>query len=112
MEKRQKKPKAKGYSQDKEAIKMLISPAPKGPPSQNDDAEEWFFEELRGASKSTALVLMENFNLPEISWDHYNASRGQARRFLKNLDDSFTLREPTQKDALLDLLLVKRGFCE
>ncbi|KAF4790433.1 hypothetical protein TURU_141181 [Turdus rufiventris] len=112
MEKRRKKPKAKGYSQDKEAIKMLISPVSKGPPSQDDDVEELFFEEQREASNSTPLVLMGDFNLPESNWAHHTAGATWARRFLKNLHDHFTLRDPTQKDVLLDLLLIKRGSCD
>lgn len=32
------------------------------PPSQNDDTNELFFKELRETSRSTALVLMGDFN--------------------------------------------------
>ncbi|KAJ7407222.1 hypothetical protein BTVI_63707 [Pitangus sulphuratus] len=59
------------------------------PPSQDADANKLFFEELRDVSKSTALVLMGDFNLPEINWEHHTAGTTQARRFLKNLDDNF-----------------------
>lgn len=78
-------------------------------PSQDKYATKLFYEEIRDTSKSTALVLMGDFNLPEIKWEHHTAGTNQARRFLNNLDDSFVkqvLREPTQKGALLDLLLV------
>ncbi|KAF4798133.1 hypothetical protein TURU_067469 [Turdus rufiventris] len=70
-----------------------------------------FFEELRDTYKSTALVLMEGFNLPEINWEHHTAGTTHARRFLKNLEDSFmkeVLRELTGKDSCLGLLLVDR----
>ncbi|KAJ7410618.1 rna-directed dna polymerase from mobile element jockey-like [Pitangus sulphuratus] len=81
------------------------------PPSQDDDVDKLFFEELRDTSKSTALVLMGDFNLPEINWEHHTAGTTWSRRFLKNLDDNCleqVLREVTRKDALLDLLLVNR----
>ncbi|KAJ7426117.1 mitochondrial fission process protein 1 [Willisornis vidua] len=38
------------------------------PPSQDNDTNKIFFEELRDTSKSTALVLMGDFNLTEINW--------------------------------------------
>lgn len=77
------------------------------PPSQDDDTDKLFFEELRDGSKSTAL---EDFNLPEINWDHHTADTTQARRFLKHLHHNFmeqVLRELSWKDYL-DLLLVSR----
>ncbi|KAJ7411703.1 hypothetical protein WISP_101529 [Willisornis vidua] len=77
---------------------------------KNDDTNELFFDKLRDTSKSTGLVLMEHFNLPEINWEHHTAGTTWARRFLKNLDDNFmeqVLRKATQKDAL-DLLLVNK----
>ncbi|KAJ7413466.1 dtw domain-containing protein 2 [Pitangus sulphuratus] len=78
--------------------------------SQEDDANELLFEELRDTSKSTALVFMRDFNLPEINWEHHTTGTTQARRFLKHLDDNFmVLRESTQKDVLLDLLFVNRA---
>ncbi|KAJ7416492.1 adaptin ear-binding coat-associated protein 1 [Willisornis vidua] len=79
------------------------------PPGQDYDVDKLFLDELRDTSKSTALVLMGNFNLPEINCEHHTADTTWARRFLKILDDNFmeqVLMELTQKDALLDLLLV------
>ncbi|KAJ7399961.1 hypothetical protein BTVI_109722 [Pitangus sulphuratus] len=78
---------------------------------QDNDANELFLEELRGTSKSTSLVLMEKFKFPEVNWEHHTTGTNLARRFLKNLNDNFGeqfLRDPTWKDALLDLLLVSR----
>ncbi|GAB0207049.1 ubiquitin-associated protein 1 [Grus japonensis] len=68
-------------------------------------------KELREASKSTALVLMGDFNLPDVNWEHHTADTSRSRSFLKHLDDNFLvqlLKEPTRKGALLDLLLVNR----
>ncbi|KAJ7397764.1 hypothetical protein BTVI_132244 [Pitangus sulphuratus] len=81
------------------------------PPIQDNDVNEFFFEELRDTSKSTALVLMWDFNLPDTNWEHHTAGTTWARRFQKNLNESCmeqALRKMTQKDALLDLLLVHR----
>lgn len=40
-------------------------------PSQDDNGDKLFFEKLKDTSKSTALVLMVDFNLPEINWEHH-----------------------------------------
>ncbi|GAB0199842.1 hypothetical protein GRJ2_002449600 [Grus japonensis] len=81
------------------------------PPSQDNAINELFFNELREASRSTALVLMGDFNLPDVNWEHHTADTSRSRSFLKHLDDNFLvqlLKEPTRKGALLDLLLVNR----
>ncbi|KAJ7420290.1 Sodium/calcium exchanger 3 [Willisornis vidua] len=56
-------------------------------------------------------LLHGDFNLPEINWEHHTSGTVWARRFLKNVDDNFmeqVLRELTQKNAILGLLLVSR----
>ncbi|GAB0206625.1 mitochondrial enolase superfamily member 1 [Grus japonensis] len=81
------------------------------PPSQDDITDELFFKELREASRSTALVLMGDFNLPDVNWEHHTADTSRSRSFLKHLNDNFlvqVLKEPMRKGALLDLLLVNR----
>ncbi|KAJ7409030.1 hypothetical protein BTVI_58103 [Pitangus sulphuratus] len=78
---------------------------------EDDNIKALFFKELRDSAKSTVLVLIGDFNLSEINWEHHAAGTTWARRFLKNLDDNImeqVLREPTWKDALLDLMLVNR----
>ncbi|KAJ7409195.1 hypothetical protein WISP_116171 [Willisornis vidua] len=55
-------------------------------------------------------TIMGDFNLLEINREHHTAGTTWARRFLKNLDDSFmeqVLRELTQKDLLVLLLVNK-----
>ena len=81
------------------------------PPNQDDDTDELFFEELRHTLRSTTLVLIGEFDLPEVNWVYHTANTSRSRRFLKRLDDKFlvqVLREPTRKGALLDLLLENR----
>lgn len=62
------------------------------PPNWDDDTDEAFFEELRHTSKSAVLVLMEDFNLLDVNWDHYTAGRNRSRRFLKHIDDYFIIQ--------------------
>ncbi|KAJ7402361.1 mitochondrial fission process protein 1 [Pitangus sulphuratus] len=81
------------------------------PPSQDDVANELLFEELRDTSRSTGLVLMGDFNLPKINWEHQTADTIWSIRFLQNSDENFMeqiLREPILKDALSALLFVNR----
>ncbi|GAB0182550.1 hypothetical protein GRJ2_000720300 [Grus japonensis] len=81
------------------------------PPSQDDATDELFFKELREASRSTALVFIGDFNLPDVNWEHHTADTSRSRSFLKHLDDNFlvqVLKESTRKGALLDLLLMNR----
>ncbi|NAW49622.1 hypothetical protein FGF92_23570, partial [Salmonella sp. gx-f5] len=81
------------------------------PPGQDDSADKLFFTELREASRLTPLVLMGDFNLPDVNWECHTADTSKSRRFMKHLDDNFlvqVLTEPTRKGALLDLLLENR----
>lgn len=72
------------------------------PPAQDDNIDELIFAELRDASRSTPLVLMGDFNLPDVNWDHHTANTSKSRRFIKHLNNKFlvqVLREPTKKGA-------------
>ncbi|KAJ7400995.1 hypothetical protein BTVI_100055 [Pitangus sulphuratus] len=72
--------------------------------SPRDDTAELFFEERWDTSKSTALVLMGDFNFLEINSKHHTAGITWARRFLKNLDENLmeqVLRELTWKKPSL-----------
>ena len=40
-------------------------------------------------AKSSALVLVGDFNFPDVSWKHNTAQRKQSRRFLESVEDSF-----------------------
>ena len=81
------------------------------PPSEDGATDELFFKEQSEASKSTALALMGDFNLPDVNWEHHTTDTSRPRSFLKHLHDNLLiqlLKEPTRKGALLDLLLVNR----
>ncbi|CAM4574228.1 unnamed protein product [Lepidochelys olivacea] len=81
------------------------------PPDQGDEVDEAFFQQLAEATRSHALVLMGNFNPPDISWESTTAVHRQSRKFLENVGDNFlvqVLEEPTRGRAFLNLLLTNR----
>lgn len=59
------------------------------PPSQDEEIDEIFYEQLSEVSKSTALVLVADFNLADIFWKYNTAERKQSRRFLQSVKDNF-----------------------
>lgn len=68
-------------------------------------------KELRDTSKSTTHVLRGDFNLANVNWECRTATTNRSSRFLNTWMEHYmvqTLREPTQKGALLGLLLINR----
>lgn len=60
------------------------------------------------ASCSLALVLVGDFNHPDICWKDHMASCKRSRRLVESVDDNFLVQvvdRPTRGEALLDLLL-------
>ncbi|GAB0187276.1 hypothetical protein GRJ2_001192900 [Grus japonensis] len=56
------------------------------------------------------MVLMGDFNHPNICWRDNTAGYKQSRRFLGCIDDNFLLQvieEPTRRGAMLDLILTQ-----
>ncbi|PKU48789.1 mitochondrial fission process protein 1 [Limosa lapponica baueri] len=45
------------------------------PPNQDVEVDEMFYKQLVEVSRSLALVLVGDFNLPDISWGHNTAER-------------------------------------
>ncbi|KAK4821107.1 hypothetical protein QYF61_013445 [Mycteria americana] len=81
------------------------------PPNQDDEAHELFYNQLGEASRSLALVLVGDFNLPDVCWKYNTAERKQSRRFLERVADNFLTQlvsEPTREGAPLDLLFTNR----
>ena len=81
------------------------------PPHQDEEMGEAFCEQLAKVTRSPALVLTGDFNIPDIGWKHNTAQRKQSRRFLECVEDSYLTQlvgEPTRGGALLDLLLATR----
>uniref|UniRef100_A0A493TF21 Reverse transcriptase domain-containing protein n=1 Tax=Anas platyrhynchos platyrhynchos TaxID=8840 RepID=A0A493TF21_ANAPP len=80
------------------------------PPNQDEDTDE-FYRQLTEVVKSSVLVLVGDFNFPDISWKHNTGQRKQSRRFLESVEDSFLTQlvsEPTRGGAPLDLLFTNR----
>jgi len=59
------------------------------PPNQDEEVDEVFHKRLAEFSQSLALVLMGDFNLPDICWKYNTAERKQSRRFLEYVEDNF-----------------------
>ncbi|GAB0196057.1 hypothetical protein GRJ2_002071000 [Grus japonensis] len=81
------------------------------PSDQGDRADETLYRQIGTASCSQALVLMGDFNHPDICWRDNAAERKQSRKFLECVDDNFLLQateEPTRRGAMLDLILTNK----
>ncbi|CAM2100783.1 unnamed protein product [Caretta caretta] len=78
---------------------------------QGDEVDEAFFRQLTEVTRLQALVLMGDFNHPDICWESNTAVHRQSRKFFESVGDSFLLQvleEPTRGRALLDLLLTNQ----
>ena len=78
------------------------------PPDQGEDVDEAFLLQMRETSCSWALVLVGDFNHPDICWKDHTASCKRSRRLVESIDDNFlvqVLDRPTSGEALLDLPL-------
>ncbi|KAK4813002.1 hypothetical protein QYF61_004178 [Mycteria americana] len=81
------------------------------PPNQDEGTDELFYKQLGEASRSLALVLVGDFNLPDVCWKCNTAERKQSRRFLERVADNFLTQlvsKPTREGAPLDLLFTNR----
>jgi len=81
------------------------------PPDQEDWVDEALCRQIGAASPSQALVLMGDFNHPNICWRDDTAGHKQFRRFLDCVDDNFVLqviKEPMRRGAMLDLVLTNK----
>ena len=59
------------------------------PPDQEEEVDEAFYKQLQAASQSQALVLLGDFNHPDISWEDHTARHAQCRRFLQSIMITF-----------------------
>ncbi|GAB0176173.1 calcium-independent phospholipase A2-gamma [Grus japonensis] len=81
------------------------------PPDQGDRADEALYRQTGAASCSQALVLMGDFNHPDICWRDNAAEHKQSRKFLECVDDNFLLQvieELMRRGAMLDLILTNK----
>ncbi|XP_063208520.1 E3 ubiquitin-protein ligase RNF135 isoform X3 [Chroicocephalus ridibundus] len=59
------------------------------PPNQSSEVDEAFYKQLGEISQSLAVVLVGDFDLPDICWEYNTAEREQSRRLLECVEDNF-----------------------
>ena len=82
-------------------------------PNQDEEADKIFYKQLGEVSQSLALVLMGDFNLPDVCWQYNTAERKQSRRFLDCVEDNFLTQlvsEPTREGSPLDWFVNREGL--
>ncbi|TRZ14453.1 hypothetical protein HGM15179_012649 [Zosterops borbonicus] len=52
------------------------------PPNQEEEVDNLLYKQLENVSGSPTLVLVGNFNLPDICWELNTAEKRQSRKFL------------------------------
>ncbi|RMC08902.1 hypothetical protein DUI87_13896 [Hirundo rustica rustica] len=81
------------------------------PPNQDEEVDNLFYKQLNNVSGSSALVLVGDFNLPDIFWELNTAEKQQSRKFLECVEDNFLsqlVSKPTRGGTMLDLLFTNR----
>ncbi|GAB0204478.1 hypothetical protein GRJ2_002913400 [Grus japonensis] len=81
------------------------------PYEQGGQADEDLCRQIGAASQLKALVLMVDFNHPDICWRDNRTGHKQCAKFLECVDDNFLLQvteEPTRRGAMLDLVLTNK----
>ncbi|TRZ16353.1 hypothetical protein HGM15179_010754 [Zosterops borbonicus] len=58
------------------------------PPNQEEEVDNLFYKQLETVSGPSALVLVGDFNLPDICWELNTAEKRQSRKFLECMDDN------------------------
>ncbi|KAF4794993.1 hypothetical protein TURU_096798 [Turdus rufiventris] len=81
------------------------------PPNLEEEVENFFHKQLENVSGSSALVLVGDFNLPDICWELNTAEKRQSRKFLECVEDNFLMQlvgEPTRERTTLHVLFANR----
>jgi len=60
-------------------------------PDQEKEIGEAFYRQLKVASQSQALILMGDFNHPDISWEDHTTRHMQSKRFLQSINKNFLI---------------------
>jgi len=77
-------------------------------PDLGEPVDKDFFLQLQEAFCSQALVLLGDFNYPDICWKSSMMSCGQSRRLLVHMEDNFlsqVIDSPSRGDVILHLLV-------
>ncbi|XP_069729747.1 uncharacterized protein [Phaenicophaeus curvirostris] len=67
--------------------------------SQEEAVDELFYKQLGIVSRLLPLVLVGDFNLPDICWKYNTAEKKQSRRFLECVEDNFLTQLQRQSDG-------------
>ncbi|RMC12129.1 hypothetical protein DUI87_11264 [Hirundo rustica rustica] len=59
------------------------------PPNQEEEVDNLFYKQLENVSGSSGLVLIGDFNLPDICWELNTAEKRKSRKFLECMEDNF-----------------------
>ena len=81
------------------------------PPDHNEEVDEALYRQVIAASQLQTLVIMGEFNYPDLCWKTCSASHPQCRMLLQCIDDNLLMQmvdEPIRGGALLDLVLTKK----
>ncbi|RMC11971.1 hypothetical protein DUI87_11104 [Hirundo rustica rustica] len=62
------------------------------PPSQEEEVDNLFHKQLENVSGSSALVLVGDFNMPDICWELHTTEKRQSRKFLECMENNFLCR--------------------
>ncbi|GAB0207927.1 hypothetical protein GRJ2_003258400 [Grus japonensis] len=85
------------------------------PPDQGEEVDEEFFLQLQEASRSQALILIGDFNHPDICWKSDTVNCKQSRNLLECVEDNFlvqVMETPTRGEALLCFSLMWKNLLE
>ena len=78
------------------------------PPGISHEEDDKLWETLRQIANHKRMMVVGDFNLPDIKWDILDAVTRRSREFIKLVQDNYWyqhISEPTRGENILDLLL-------
>lgn len=78
---------------------------------QDEEVDKTLYRQFGEVSRSLPLVLVGEFNFPDICRIYNTADREQSQRFLECVGDNFVtqlVKEATRGSKILDLLFLNR----
>ena len=83
------------------------------PPCQSKDLEDVFLQQMTKLSRNKDLIVMGDFNYPDICWRLKSAKIAKSNKFLTSLADNIIVQkveEATRGSAILDLILTNKNW--
>ena len=78
------------------------------PPNVNEEVETQLIAQMERAARAGMVIIMGDFNYPEIDWSNGTAATVKGQTFINLLQDNFKVQfieAPTRNDALFDLVI-------